>query len=108
VDAAAPSIGAPALDKFKDIWTKMDIPSCAKARSQCLIQGWQWGLRGVGSEFGAAGWDWRSSWDNQCSSGSGDAPLLISRPAMKTMQATLCFGRDSLTMFADELLDSTR
>ena len=38
----------------------------------------------------------------------GDAPLLISRPAMKTMQATLCFGRDSLTMFADELLDSTR
>ena len=71
VDAAAPSIGAPALDKFKDIWTKMDIPSCAKARSQCLIQVWQWGLRGVGSEFGAAGWDWRLSWNNQCSSGSG-------------------------------------
>lgn len=33
----------------------------------------------------------------------GDAPLLISRPAIETMQATLCFGRDSLTMFADEL-----
>eukprot|EP00435_Cladocopium_sp_Y103_P055765 s362_g18.t1 len=96
-------IGARTLEKFKQIWNEKGIAH-PQIKHEINVFKFGNGHREV-SEMCTAlpvGIGGRRGTINAAIV-KGDAPLLISRPAMKVLQANLSFSDDSLTMFADRL-----
>ena len=97
-------VGAQTLEKFHQLWRDKGISSPKVIKQEINVFKFGNGHRevseislampvGIGGRRGTI----------SAAVVRGDASLLISRPAMKTLQANLNFERDSLTLFADQL-----
>eukprot|EP00435_Cladocopium_sp_Y103_P060613 s808_g22.t1 len=96
-------VGAHTLTKFQQIWSERGIP-LPQPKKEVNAFKFGNGHREVSEVSVAMPVGIGGRRGTICAAVvQGDAPLLISRPAMKTLQANLNFGRDSLTLFADEL-----
>lgn len=96
-------VGAQTLEKFQQLWIKKGTP-LPKPKKEVNVFKFGNGHREVSETRLAMPVGIGGRRGTICAAVvRGDAPLLISRPALKTLQANLNFGGDSLTLISDKL-----
>lgn len=96
-------VGAQTLEKFQQLWIKKGTP-LPKPKKEVNVFKFGTGHREVSETSLAMPVGIGGRRGTICAAVvQGDAPLLISRPALKTLQANLSFGGDSLTLISDKL-----